>query len=62
MDKWIVVMKIQPAFAVMTEENHEKTPVRLVGTGIRNRNLPNVSLVRHHGATSPGNLSFYFTQ
>ena len=39
----------------MTEENHEKTPVRLVGTGIRTRDLPNVSLVRYHGATS---LSF----
>ena len=38
----------------MTEENHEKTPVRLVGTGIRTRDLPNASLVRYHGATSLG--------
>ena len=40
----------------MTEKNHEKTPVRLVGTGIRNRDLPNASLVRYHGATSLGNF------
>ena len=40
--------------ALMIEENHEKTPVRLVGTGIRNRDLPNASLVRYHGATSLG--------
>ena len=38
----------------MTEENHEKTPVRLVGTGIWTRDLPNASLVRYHGATSLG--------
>ena len=38
----------------MTEENHEKTPVRLVGSGIRTRDLPNTSLVRYHGATSLG--------
>ena len=38
----------------MTEENHEKTTVRLVGTGIRTRNLPNASLVRYHGASSLG--------
>ena len=38
----------------MTEENHEKTLVRLVGTGIRTRDLPNASLVRYHGATSLG--------
>ena len=54
MVKWIVVMKIHPAFALMTEKNHEKTPVRLVGTGIRTRDLPNASLVRYHGATSLG--------
>ena len=39
----------------MIEENHEKTPVRLVGTGIRTRDLPNAILVRYHGATSLGN-------
>ena len=38
----------------MTEENHEKTPVRLVGNGIRTRDLPNASLVRYRGATSLG--------
>ena len=38
----------------MTEENHEKTSVRLVGTGIWTRDLPNASLVRYHGATSLG--------
>ena len=38
----------------MIGENHEKTPVRLVGTGIQTRNLPNESLVRYHGATSLG--------
>ena len=35
----------------MIEENHEKTPVRLVGTGIWTRDLPNASLVRYHRAT-----------
>ena len=40
----------------MTDENHEKTPVKLVGTGIRTRDLPNASLVRYHGATSLGFL------
>ena len=38
----------------MIEENHEKTSVRLVGTGICTRDLPNASLVRYHGATSLG--------
>ena len=38
----------------MTEENHEKTPVRLVDTGIRTQDIPNASLVRYHGATSLG--------
>ena len=42
----------------MTEENHEKTPVRLVGTGIRTRDLPNASLVHYHGATSLGHNKF----
>ena len=40
----------------MTEENHEKTSVRLVGTGVRTRDLPNASLVRYHGATSLGQI------
>ena len=40
----------------MIEENHEKTSVRLVGAGIRTRDLPNASLVRYHGATSLGKL------
>ena len=57
MVKWIVVMKINPAFDLMIEENHEETPVRLVGTGIWTRDLPNASLVRYHGATSLGSYS-----
>ena len=36
-------------FALTTEENHEKTPVRLVGTGIRTQDLPNASLMCYHG-------------
>ena len=43
----------------MTEENHEKTRVRLVDTGIRTRDLPNASLVRYHGATALGNVHFF---
>ena len=54
MVRWIVVMKIQPAFALMIEENHEKTPVRMVGTGVWTRVLLNASLVRYYGATSLG--------
>ena len=46
----------------MTEENHEKTPVSVVGTGIRTRDLPNASLVRYHGATSLGLFIYYFRQ
>ena len=42
----------------MIEENHEKTSVRLVGTGIWTRDLPNASLVRYHGATSLGKYNF----
>ena len=38
--------------ALKNEENHEKNPVRLIGTAIRTRNLPNASPVRYHGATS----------
>ena len=41
----------------MIEENHEKTSVRFVDTGIWTRDLPNASLVRYHGATSLGNSS-----
>ena len=40
-------------------KNHEKTPVRLVDTGIRTRDLPNASLVRYHGATSLGFLVLF---
>ena len=40
----------------MIEENHEKTTVRLVGTGIWTRDLPNASLVRCHGASSLGHF------
>ena len=42
----------------MTEENHEKTTVQVVGTGIRTRDLPNASLVGYHGATSLGEQRF----
>ena len=41
----------------MIEENHEKTSVRLVGTGIWTRDLPNASLMHYHGATSLGKSS-----
>ena len=39
----------------------KKTPVRLAGTGIWTRDLPNANLVRYHGATSLGavNLVLY---
>ena len=43
----IVVMKIQPSICLDDWGKHEKTPVRLVGAGIRNRDLPNASLVRY---------------
>ena len=43
----------------MIEENHEKTSVRLVGTGIWTRDLPNVSLVRYHIATSLGGFMYW---
>ena len=42
----------------MIEENHEKTSVRLVDTGIWTRDLPNTSLVRYHGAISLGGWGF----
>ena len=45
--------------ALMIEENHEKTSVRLVGTGIRTRDLPNARLVRYHGATSLGKFNVF---
>ena len=54
MVKW----KYNPAVALMIEENHENTPVRLVGTGIWTRDLPNASLVRYHGVTSLGSTVF----
>ena len=40
----------------MIEENHEKTPVRLVGTEIWTRDLPNASLVRYLGASPLGKV------
>ena len=42
----------------MIEENHEKTSVRLAGTGIWTRDLPNANLVRYQGATSLGAASY----
>ena len=38
----------------------KKNPVRLVGTGMWTRDLPNASLVRYHGATSLGHFMSYF--
>ena len=43
----------------MIEENLEKTSVRLVGTGIWTRDLPNASLVRYHGATPLGSKDLW---
>ena len=59
MVKWIVVMKIQPSISLLTEESHEKPPVRLVGTGIRTLDLPNASLVRCHAATTLGKIYLF---
>ena len=56
MVKRIVVMKIQPSICLDDWGKPRKTPVRLVGTGIRTRDLPNASLVRYHGATSLGRM------
>ena len=53
--KWIVVMKIQPYICLDNSgKPQKKTPVRLVGTRIRTRDLPNASLVLYHGVTSLG--------
>ena len=60
MVKWIVVMKIQPSICLDDWENHAKTWVRLVSTGIRTRDLPNASLVRYHRATLLGHFNFIF--
>ena len=54
MVKWIVVMKIQPSIRLDDLGKPRKIPVRLVGTGIGTRDLPNASLVRYHGASSLG--------
>ena len=51
--------KSNPAFALMAEENHEIATVRLVGTRIRTRDLPNASLLRYHGATSLSSAQLY---
>ena len=50
MDKWIVVMKIQPSICLDDWGKPRKTPVRLVGTGIWTTDLPNASLVRYRSA------------
>ena len=39
-------------------ETTKKTSVRLVGTGIWTRDLPNASLVRYHAAISLGYISY----
>ena len=49
-------MKIQPSICLDDWEKPQKNPVRLFGTGIRTRDLPNASLVRYHGATSLGKI------
>ena len=61
MVKWIVVMKIQPRICLDDRGKPRKTPVRLVGTGIRTRDLPNASLVRYHRATSLGTRELLHT-
>ena len=53
----VVVMKIQPSICLDDWGKPKKKPVRLVGTGIRTRDLPNASLVRYQGITL-----FYFKQ
>ena len=62
MVKWIVVMKIQPSICLDDWGKPRKTPVRLIGIGIRTRDLPNASLVRYHGATSLGDINLVFLQ
>ena len=52
-----VVMKIQPSICLDDWGKPRKNPVRLVGTGIRTRDLPNACLVRFHGATSLGGFN-----
>ena len=54
MVKWIVVIKLQPSICLDYRGKPRETPVRLVGTGIRTRDLPNASLVFYHGATLLG--------
>ena len=51
--------KLNPIFALMTEENHETTPVSLVGTGIRTRDFSNTNPVCYHCATSLGALFLF---
>ena len=58
MVKWIVVMKIQPSISLDDWGKLQKSPVRLIGTGIRTGDLPNASLVCYHGTTSLGCHSF----
>ena len=61
MVKWIVVIKIQHSICLDDWGKPRKNP-RLVGTGIRTRDLPNASLVRYHGATSLGNISIVIVE
>ena len=61
MVKWIVVMKIQPSICLDDWGKPRKTPVRLVGTGIWTRDLPNASLVRYHEAISLGRSHLFFS-
>ena len=56
MVKWIVVMRIQPSICLDNLGKPRKNSVKLVGTGIWTRDLPNASFVHYHGATSLGIL------
>ena len=46
----------------MVQENHEKTSVRLAGTGIWIRDLSNASLVRYHVAISLDNAELFSSE
>ena len=48
------------SFPVICLTVEKKTPARLVGTGIRSRDLRNASLVRYHGATSSNKLVLFY--
>ena len=55
-------LKITKSLAIFRLRKPLKTPTRMVGHGISTRDLPNASLVRYHGATSLGVISFPYRQ